>query len=553
MDNDNSVGTTVSRSVSSQIEALTLPPLPPLPETTKNQDTLQAWYRGVRDIFIGAPLYLRHTSEGLAIRHGGRWQVYPRTTAGRESLWRDIMRAHLDVGGENWSARRTLELTQYLLLYAPGITLDSRRYLETRNCILDGETGELDYSYERWLKKPTLRVSSLAYDPEYTPSAAWQTWHDTMDAHQQAVRAWSVGSAVLGEHGLLMTWGRTRCGKSTLAEGLAGVLGTGARAISLSRDWGRFYTHGLQNTTYLYDPDAKGAKRQNELNYETLHMMASGDPIQMERKGAELTQSDNYGFIELIANRPPVLTFEESLVDRVRFCLYTYIQPRGDGGVLKRQILADKQAWLNYAVTCAMKLARGEITRPELDDYQAYGWWEWLKDQSSYGRMCASEGRLLSYTDYKYAYNGAGRFLITRETMEDIQAGVREIERQWGGGSLFAHDWQGYKKQLELEYYGETTKSLQQVSLAAVQPVQDDDSGDDDTPGDSGETIAEMLRGNGGGGDRDGVREGVREAREGGESAPHNAENAVFRGENKSRGARLANQNNRYRARGDPP
>ena len=93
-----------------------------------------------------------------------------------------------------------------------------------------------------------------------------------------------------------------------------------------------------------------------------------------------------------MSNAPTTLYFEQSLVDRVRFCLYTYIDPRSDGGKMKRLILADRQAWLNYAISCAIKLAKGETERPPIDDYQAYGWVLWLQEANTYGKMCVDLG-----------------------------------------------------------------------------------------------------------------------------------------------------------------
>ena len=242
------------------------------------------------------------------------------------------LQAYPELADSNWSTKRQLDLWNYFQVYAPTIDFDNRRYFEMANCILDGYTGDLNSNDERFLEHPTTRASHLKYEPQIKPSVAWQQWHDTMDDNQKRVRDWSVGSAITGQHGLLFTFGQSRTGKSTLAEGLAEVLGSGAGVFSLSRNWGRFYTQHMDNTTYLYDADAKGAKNQNNENYGTLHLMASGDPIQVEVKGADIYQTTNYGFIEVISNSPTTLSFEQSLVDRVRFCLYTYIEPRSDGG-----------------------------------------------------------------------------------------------------------------------------------------------------------------------------------------------------------------------------
>ena len=131
------------------------------------------------------------------------------------------------------------------------------------------------------------------------------------------------------------------------------------RSVSQSRYKGRFYTQQFEHTTYLYDPDAKGSKGQNNQNYETLHLMASGDYIQIEEKGGGIRTTQNYGFVELVSNAPTPLAFEQSLIDRVRFCLYTHIDPRGDGGSFKRKLLADRQAWLNYAVENTIAVSKG--------------------------------------------------------------------------------------------------------------------------------------------------------------------------------------------------
>lgn len=428
--------------------------LPVMPETVKNQDTLQWFFRQVTDNFTcmngrQSPLYLRRSDQGLAIRIEGRWSVYRRGQS--IEFWRDAMAAFRELSESNWSTRRAQALWDYFQVYAPKIEFDNRRYFEMSNCILDGYTGELNEATERFLENPTTRASSLGYEPDHEPSVAWQQWYETMDANQQRVRDWSVGSAIVGNHGLLFTFGQSRTGKSTLAEGLAEVLGSGAQVFSLSRNWGRFYTQHMDNTTYLFDADAKGAKNQNNENYGTLHLMASGDPIQVEVKGSEIYQTTNYGFIEVISNSPSTMSFEQSLVDRVRFCLYTYIAPRSDGGVMKRMILADKQAWLNYAVTCAIKLSKGEVKRPVIDKYQMYGWVLWLQEANSYGKMCVTEGRILTYAEYKMAHEGSARYLLTKETIEDMKDGFKELRRQFGRDFLSVN-WSDYGEKLKKEY-----------------------------------------------------------------------------------------------------
>ncbi|CAN5616380.1 hypothetical protein BH23PAT2_BH23PAT2_08200 [soil metagenome] len=436
--------------------------LPVMPETVRNGDTLQWFYRSVIDNFTclngrKSPLYLRRSEHGLAIRIGQVWRVYRRSE--QIEFWRDAMAAYRELAESNWSTKRARDLWDYFQVYAPQIEFDNRRYFEMGNCILDGLTGELNKEDDRFLKNPTTRASLLDYKQDYAPSVAWNKWYETMDEYQQKVRDWSVGSAIVGNHGLLFTFGQSRTGKSTLAEGLAEVLGSGAGVFSLSRNWGRFYTQHMDNTTYLYDADAKGAKNQNNENYGTLHLMASGDPIQVEVKGSEIYQTTNYGFIEVISNSPTTLSFEQSLVDRVRFCLYTYINPRADGGEMKRMILADKQAWLNYAVGCAIKLARGEVQRPAIDKYQMYGWVLWLQEANSYGKMCVEEGRVLTYQEYKFAYEGASRFTLTKETTEEMRAGFGELSRQFGENFL-AYDWEAYGEQLKKDYYNEEAPKL---------------------------------------------------------------------------------------------
>jgi Family of unknown function (DUF5906) len=430
--------------------------LPVLPETVRNQETLQWFYRSVVDNFTclngrKSPLYLRRSEHGLAIRIGNAWKVYRRGE--QIEFWRDAMAVFPELAESNWSTDRTNKIWQYFQIYVPEIEFDNRRYFEMANCILDGYSGELNFDEERFLNHPTTRSSHLSYKPEAEPSVAWKQWYETMDENQQKVRDWSVGSAIIGNHGLLFTFGQSRTGKSTLAEGLAEVLGSGASVFSLSRNWGRFYTQHMDNTTYLYDADAKGSKNQNNDNYGTLHLMASGDPIQVEVKGSDIYQTTNYGFIEVISNAPTTLSFEQSLVDRVRFCLYTYIDPRADGGQMKRMILADKQAWLNYAVGCAIKLAKGEVTRPAIDKYQMYGWVLWLQEANTYGKMCVEQGRVLTYSEYRFAYEGAQRFMLTKETIEEMRSGFAELSRQYGGDFLRIN-WAEYGENLKDKYYG---------------------------------------------------------------------------------------------------
>jgi hypothetical protein len=448
-----------------EIQALKNTPfdeLPILSENIRSAEALQWFYRQVADNFTcmngrKSPLYLRRSEHGLSIRIGSAWKTYRRAES--IDFWRDAMAAYPELAESNWSTKRAQALWDYFQIYAPEIEFDNRRFFEMKNCVMDGFTGELNYDTERFLSHPTTRSSKLSYKPDYEPSVAWQQWYDTMDEYQQKVRDWSVGSALTGNHGLLFTFGQSRTGKSTLAEGLSEVLGAGARVINLSKSWGRFATLHMDNTTYLYDADAKGAKNQNNENYGTVHLMASGDPIQVEVKGGEIYQTTNYGFMEIISNAPSTMSFEQSLVDRVRFCLYTYIDPRSDGGEMKRMILADKQAWLNYAIECGVKLAKGEVTRPLIDDYQMYGWVLWLKEANSYGRICVEEGRVVTYSEYQQVYQGANRFMLTKETVDEMRAGFTELSRQYGKNFLDV-DWAEYGEKLKKDYYVQEAPKL---------------------------------------------------------------------------------------------
>lgn len=432
--------------------------LPYMSENVKSPDVNQQFASKVLDVFAcqdghSSPLYLRTNGDALAIRCDNRWLQFHRGQ--RVEFWRAVMQAYPQVRESNWSIKRQQTLWDYFLHYAPAGEFNDRRYFETANCILDGKTGELDYSPTRFLDKPTVRHSPLAYDPEYIATPAWQEWHDGMDDHQRRVRQWSVGSAITGEYGLLMTFGQSRTGKSTLAEGLMQALGSGTSSFSLADKWNRFYLQLFDNTTYLYDPDSKGSKNQNNDNYETIHMMASGDPLAMEIKGGASYRSQNYGFMELISNTPVPITFEQSLVDRVRFCLYNYIHPRGDNGEMKGMILADKQAWLNYAIECAVAFRKEG--RPPVDEYQVYGWMQWLKHSNSYSRICVEQRRMVTYSEYKQTNDVGAKYLLTRDSVETIQEGFKELNRQYGSNVLVV-DWDAYGKQLEKEYYDKTTK-----------------------------------------------------------------------------------------------
>ena len=417
------------------------------------RDDDQTFYRSVLSELSEAPHYLRVDETGrVAIRAGQRWQTYGQKQQGE--FWRYLLRADADLRAQNWSTVRQQQFWQYVWVYGTEVAFDNR-YFECANAVLDTQTGELDYSEGRHLRFPTLRNTDLAYLSEYQPSKAWQKWHDSQTPQQRVVRQWSVASAFSGEHGLLLTFGNSRTGKSTVAEALSQTIGDGAKAISLSRDWGRFYTQQFEHTTYLYDPDAKGSKLQNNQNYETLHLMASGDYIQIEEKGGGIRTTQNYGFVELVSNAPTPLAFEQSLIDRVRFCLYTYIDPRGDGGSFKRRLLADRQAWLNYAVENTIALAKGDIERPPLDEYQALGWFHWLKHNNSYAKLSLEHGRAVSFSEYQHQFDGNGRFRMSNETIEETKEAVGEIERQLGY-SFWATDWEDYESKLKEDYYGKT-------------------------------------------------------------------------------------------------
>lgn len=451
----------VAKGKPSQVDALEATPedmLPQLSENTRSPDVNQWFASMVLDNFScqngrTSSLYMRTNGGALAIRKGNSWVQFHRGQ--RVEFWQAVMETYPEVRKSNWSIKRQQMLWEYFLTYAPAGEFDDRRYFETQNCILDGKTGELDYSPTRFLDKPTVRCSPLPYNPEYAPTPAWREWHDGMDEHQRRIRQWSVGAAVTGGYGLLMTFGQSRTGKSTLAEGLTQALGSGTSTFSLAKKWNRFDTQAFDNTTYLYDPDSKGSKQQNNDNYETVHMMASGDPIMMEIKQGASYRSTNYGFIEMISNAPVPVTFEQSLVDRVRFCLYTYVGSKADDGHMKAMILADRQAWLNYAIDCA--IAFRKEGRPKVDKYQVYGWVQWLGQANAYGRACVERKHMLSYSEYRYANDQGTRYLLSRDSVETIQAGIRELNRQYGSDILMV-DWDAYGEELKKQYYDKTTK-----------------------------------------------------------------------------------------------
>ena len=76
-------------------------------------------------------------------------------------------------------------------------------------------------------------------------------------------------------------------------------------------------------------------------------------------------------------------------------------------------------------------MAKGEVSRPLVDQYQMYGWVLWLQEANTYGKMCIEEGRVLTYQEYKYSYEGATRFMLTKETVEEMKAGFNELERYY--------------------------------------------------------------------------------------------------------------------------
>lgn len=439
-----------------ELQGTPLDQLPMLSENTKSPDTIQWFAAMVLDNFSclngrSSPLFLRTHEQALVFRQGNRWVQFHRGQ--KTEFWRAVFDAYPDVRESNWSTKRQQLLWDYFLTYAPSGEFDNRRYFETANAVLDGRTGTLNYDEDRFLVNATVRGSELAYEPSYTPSQAWLKWYDGMDKHQKQVRQWSVGAAVTGEYGLLMTFGNSRTGKSTAAEGLAQALGSGTNTFSLSQHWGQFYTQAFDGTTYLYDPDAKGSKNQNGDNYETIHMMASGDPLTMEIKQGASYRTSNYGFMEIISNAPAPLSFERSLIDRVRFCLYTYIGSKADDGEMKGLILKDKQAWLNYAIESA--IAFRQNGRPKIDMYQMYGWVSWLKNVNAYGRMCIDGKRALSYSEYKYAYDGNNRYLLNRETVEEMRDAMLELSKQFGKDFLMI-DWKKYGEELKTQYYDKT-------------------------------------------------------------------------------------------------
>ena len=81
-----------------------------------------------------------------------------------------------------------------------------------------------------------------------------------------------------------------------------------------------------------------------------------------------------------------------------------------------------------------------------------YGWVLWLQEANTYGKMCVEEGRVLSYTEYKQVYEGANRYQLTRETIEEMRSGFAELQRQYGGDFL-RENWAEYGEKLKEKYY----------------------------------------------------------------------------------------------------
>jgi hypothetical protein len=138
--------------------------LPVLPETVRNQEVLQWFYRAVTENFtcLGgrkSPLYLRRSEHGLAIRIGNQWKLYRRGES--IEFWRDAMEVYPELRESNWSTKRQQDLWNYFQAYAPQISFDNRRYFEMANCIMDGHNGGLDYEPERFLNYPTTEVHLL--------------------------------------------------------------------------------------------------------------------------------------------------------------------------------------------------------------------------------------------------------------------------------------------------------------------------------------------------------------------------------------------------------
>src|SRR5574344_830587 len=82
--------------------------LPVLAESTRNQDTLQWFYRLVTDNFTctngrTSPLYLRSSDRGLAVRIHNRWQTYAKNE--QTQFWRDVQQSYPTLFEVNWSVK----------------------------------------------------------------------------------------------------------------------------------------------------------------------------------------------------------------------------------------------------------------------------------------------------------------------------------------------------------------------------------------------------------------------------------------------------------------
>lgn len=115
-------------------EATTADEFPTLAETARNQDVLQWFYKRVVEHFSEAPLYLRRSEHGLAVRVGGQWRQYRRGE--QVAFWRDAMRECQQLRDSNWSTKRQQALWDYFMVYAIEITFDNRRYFEDRKSVV---------------------------------------------------------------------------------------------------------------------------------------------------------------------------------------------------------------------------------------------------------------------------------------------------------------------------------------------------------------------------------------------------------------------------------
>ena len=65
--------------------------------------------------------------------------------------------------------------------------------------------------------------------------------------------------------------------------------------------------------------------------------------------------------------------------------------------------------------------------------------------------MCIEEGRILTYQEYQYSYKGSSRYMLTRETVDEMKTGFLELNRQYGANFLTT-DWAAYGEELKVEY-----------------------------------------------------------------------------------------------------